>query len=147
MRFTRFLRFERVLMTARKESAFLRKQSRERSQYPLLAEQIAVQQRSVAEEEERRNKTVNSAETRLRAFHARVWREGRALYFAATAEQRERLQTHWRKWTGPTTSIYFKVMIEELVGITALRLAEIAARDRKIRDKVCREVTAQEALF
>ncbi|QET04036.1 hypothetical protein FOB72_17955 (plasmid) [Cupriavidus pauculus] len=133
MRFTRF-RFERyapIQRNARRESAFARKQTRERERYPLFTDHVAADQHSADDEFARRQRQSDRFEATQRAFHARVWRESRTRFFSLPEPVKQQIRDKWRLWTGPTTALYFSFMVDELSGDQARRVAEAAARQRE----------------
>ncbi|TWG87880.1 hypothetical protein L602_001500000130 [Cupriavidus gilardii J11] len=138
MRFTRFERYTPIDFNVRRQSAFARKQQRERDRYPLFSEHIQSEQHSADEEMARRRRQADRFEAGQRAFRARVWREARARFFSLPEADKDQIRSQWSTWTGPTTALYFSFMVDELSGDQARRVnAGNAARDeirRKISD-------------
>ncbi|CAG9186041.1 hypothetical protein [Cupriavidus pampae] len=130
MRFTRFERYEPIQRSRRRESAFARKQTRERERYPLFPDQVAGEQHGADEEFARRQRQSDRFEATQRAFHARVWREARTRFFSLPEALKQEVRSKWRAWTGPTTANYFSYMVDELSGDQARRVAEAAGRQR-----------------
>lgn len=130
MRFQRFERYEPVVMTTRRQSAFCRKQEKERAKYPLFSDEIAAQQVGLEGEQQRRQVRRDSSEAQMRAFHARVWREARALYFRQPQELRAKIRHAWIVWTGPCTATYFSSLVDVMSGEQARRLVRIEVEQR-----------------
>lgn len=116
MKFFRRPRHQTVTLTQRKAAAFARKQANERARYPLFADHVASEQHDIGTEMVRRQNAVDNAEEGMRAFHARVWRESRARYFALPDEVHAQVRAQWNAWVGPRTSTYFAWMVDHLSG-------------------------------
>ncbi len=130
MKFARFQRYELVTMTARRQSAFARRQEKERARYPLFSDEIAAQQIDLTTEQERRQVRRDRFEVEMRAFHARVWREARALYFRQSSDVRAQIYQAWNVWTGPRTALYFSSLVDVRSGEQSRRLARIEVEQR-----------------
>lgn len=74
MLFQRYPTYEAYTFTDRKRNAYLRKLKKEQNKYPLFAEEIAAQQLSVEEEEQRRIRIADKTEMSWRQLHAKQWR-------------------------------------------------------------------------
>lgn len=133
MRFTRFLRYNPIDFTPRREAAFARKQARERARYPLFPEHIAESQRTVADEIALRQLRGDNLERTMRALEAKHWRKGRSMYFAQPEAVRARIQEEWRAWRGPTTAGYFIYVVEKHTGESERRSAAIRQREAALR--------------
>lgn len=144
MKFTRFERYEPVTITDRKRQAFLRKQERERARYPLFPDQI--EQRSLESEVERRKMSAQASETRMRDLWARVWREARRDYWAASEEQREAIRIKWEGWRGGRDPKYFRYVVDVCTGVMEERARQMRERDRELRDRIWASVDAQQAM-
>jgi len=149
MKFQRVERYERFAWTKRKQTMALSRPERHaeklRRKLPLLADQIEAEAEVIdldAEERIRQERQDNS-EKRMRAFYARVWREARADYFAATNAQREAMRAHWAAWTGPATCLMFRYVVDEHNGTTEARMRRMRERDAAIRADVLRGLIAQ----
>ena len=130
MKFQRFERYEAVVMTPRRQSAFGRKQEKERARYPLFSDEIAAQQIDLGGEAQRRQVQRDRFEVEMRAFHARVWRESRALYFRQSSDVRAQICHAWNVWTGPRTALYFSSLVDVKSGEQSRRLARIEVEQR-----------------
>jgi hypothetical protein len=95
MRYTRYERHRPIDFTARRQSAFARKQARERQRYPLFSDHVAAEQRSADEEVIHRVRRADSFESRMRAFHAKTWRKSRALFFRQPDAIRAEIRAKW----------------------------------------------------
>lgn len=144
MKFTRFERYEPITITKRKQQAFLRKQERERARYPLFPDQI--EQRSLESEAERRKKSAQASETRMRDLRAKVWREARRDYWAATEEQREAIRIKWEGWRGGRDPNYFRYVVDVCTGVMEERARRMRERDRELRARIWASVDAQQAM-
>lgn len=67
MKFQRFERYEPVVMTPRRQSAFGRKQEKERARYPLFPDQIAAQQIDLGVSHASRSSSAHTLRPRERA--------------------------------------------------------------------------------
>ena len=130
MKFKRMEPYEPVTMTSRRQSAFGRKQANERARYPLFADEIAAQQIDLSTEQKLRQVRRDRFEAEMRAFHARVWRESRALYFRQPSDVRAQISQAWNMWTGPRTALYFSSLVDVRSGEQARRLARIEVEMR-----------------
>lgn len=139
MKFTRFERFDPITLTLRKIAAFERKQAKEAAKYPLFSDEIKARQRSLEEEEQRRNKASDSTEQNYRAFHARVWKKARKSYFEANPDQQAAIRKMWSSWTGPLTCTYYIYVVDFCTGVLAYRQAASEQRDREVRRRICAE--------
>ncbi|MFJ4291272.1 hypothetical protein ACIP1U_16035 [Cupriavidus sp. NPDC089707] len=146
MRFTRLGRHDPIDFNARRVAAFARKQQRERDRYPLFAEHVAAEQHCADVELARRQRRSDRLETTMRALHARVWREKRAVYFSLTAEQRAEVRAKWVAWTGPTTAPYFAYIVDNVSGEAAQRAEASRAHALAIRRRVLATLPEQTAL-
>ncbi len=144
MKFARFERYEPVTITERKRLAFLRKQERERARYPLFPDQI--EQRSLESEVDRRKKSAQASETRMRDLRAKFWREARREYWAATEAQREAIRVMWDGWRGGREPTYFRYVVDVCTGVMEERVRQIRERDRELRAKIWASVDAQQAM-
>lgn len=144
MKFTRFERYEPVTMTERKRLAFLRKQEREKSRYPLFPDQIEV--KSLDGEMERRQQSLRASETRMRELRARIWREARRDYWAATPEQRDAIRVKWEGWRGGREPNYFRYVVDVCIGVMEERARQMRERDRELRARIWASVDAQQAM-
>lgn len=81
--------------TARKRSAVLRKQAKERAALPLFAEQIEAQQPGVDAVMQARGKAWEATEDRDRAGRAATWRQGRAQLARYPDRIRHKLRIAW----------------------------------------------------
>lgn len=133
MQFSRQERFEKLSLSDRKIAAFPRKQQRERERYPLFPQHVAAEQHGLDDEISRRSKADTKTEERLRAFHNRVWRDSRKIYFEVNPELRAKIAEAWRVWTGPRTSTYFSSMVDVMSGNQAARLAVYRGADKMRR--------------
>lgn len=136
MKFTRFERFEPITLTQRKIAAFERKQAREAAKYPLFSDEFKETQRSLEDEERRRNKASDATEQNYRAFHARVWKKARRSYFSANPEQQDVIRKMWNTWTGPMTCTYYIYIVDLCTGALAARQAASEQRDREVRRRI-----------
>ena len=132
MKFKRMERYEPVTMTPRRQSAFARKQANERARYPLFSDEISAQQIDLTAEHKRRQVCLDRFEAEMRAFHARVWKTARSLYFGQSAEIRAQIRSAWDVRTGPQTSTYFSYIVDTLSGEQARRLARVEAEQRPL---------------
>lgn len=138
MRFTRYERLEPFAWTGRKlamaQSKAARQNKKLKRRYPLIASVLPVAaQFDFDEESNRRQLAAASFTANRRAFHARVWRESRGDYFRASETQRADIRSAWAAWTGPTTSTYFRYVVDLCTGVVALRSEAAKARERDIR--------------
>lgn len=131
MRFKPTPRSEQYQFTDRKRQAFARKQRIEQERFPLLAEQIAQDQHSIEEEQWFRSERMHANETRMRAFHAGVWRRVRAMYFALPPADRAIIRQRWMAWSGPADPSALSYLIRlhtgEYHAIGMAQRAEVAA--------------------
>lgn len=134
MKFQRFERYEPVTITERKRQAFLRKQERERARYPLFPDQI--EQRSLESEVERRKKSAQSSEMRMRDLRAKLWRDARREYWAATKAQREAIRIMWDGWRGSREATYFRYVVDVITGAMEERARRMREQDRELRARV-----------
>lgn len=132
MMFQRFERYEPVTMTPRRQSAFVRKQEKERARYPLFSGEIAAQQIDIETEADRRQRHRDSFEVSQRAFYARVWRDARRLYFGLSDDLRAQVGQAWKCWTGPRTATYFSSMVDTMSGEQERRVARIEQEMRPL---------------
>ncbi len=110
------MRFKRMFIyefqdTYRKRLAFLRKQQRELSNYPLLADQIAEKQLDVDTEMAERREFFNKQHAQGRRRRAQEWREGRAKLAQYPADVRGQLLAYWRRCSLPADPEYFQTML------------------------------------
>ena len=138
MRFTRYERLEPFTWTGKKlamaRSKAARQSKKLKNRYPLIAEVLPVAAEFDFDEESiRRHRAAASFAANRRAFHARVWRESRGDYFRASETQRADIRSAWASWTGPTTSTYFRYVVDLCTGVVALRSEAAKARERDTR--------------
>lgn len=145
MRFKRMERYGPRALTDRQKGTYARKLVREQARYPLFADHVAAEQRSLDEETLRRDAARVASEQSQRAFYSRVWRESRALYFAQPAEVRTLITAKWRAWTGPCTATYFAWMVDVESGQQARRLARIEQEEAPRRERLRRQLDAMHA--
>lgn len=151
MRHTPYTRYERFEWTPRKLSAAanrpLRQAQQLRQSMPLLAA-VLPQPAPFDAHQERINRQahITSFEGTMRALHARVWKESRSDYFAATDAQREAIRTGWRQWRGPTTSLYFRYMVDLHIGVMQARSESYAVAQQAVRSARQRQRACQLAL-
>ncbi len=110
------MRFKRMFIyefqdTYRKRLAFLRKQQRELSNYPLLADQIAEKQLDVDTEMAERREFFHKQRAQGRRRRAQEWREGRAKLAQYPADVRGQLLAYWRRCSLPADPEYFLTML------------------------------------
>ena len=110
------MRFKRMFIyefqdTYRKRLAFLRKQQRELSNYPLLADQIAEKQLDVDTEMAERREYFNKQHAQGRRRRAQEWREGRAKLAQYPTDVRGQLLAYWRRCSLPADPEYFQTML------------------------------------
>lgn len=152
MKFQRVERYERYLWTKRKQAMVLSRPEREakklREALPLLADQIEVQHRVIDldAEERMRQERQDSSEKRMRAFYARVWREARADYFAASQDQRDAMRAHWAGWRGPATCLMFRYVVDVHTGALEARTKKMREREAAVREEVRAGMRAQATL-
>jgi hypothetical protein len=111
------------------------------SDYPLIAEVLETPPPfDLARETEQRCHRRLQSEQRMRALHARVWRESRRDYFGATEEQRELIRSAWNDWTGPTTSLYFRYVVDLHTGVMEARSERfrVAEQQRRLQARATR---------
>ena len=129
MKFERYTRYQPITMTQRKVAAFARKQQNERARYPLFADHVASEQRTLENEMEKRSHAWESIETSMRARRAATWRNSRARYFSLPTDIQEEIRIKWNSWVGPRSPTYFAWMVDSLSGDQARRVAQ-AERER-----------------
>lgn len=101
MLFQRYPTYEAYTFTDRKRNAYLRKLKKEQNKYPLFAEEIAAQQLSVEEEEQRRIRIADKTEMGWRQLHAKQWRDVRVNYYSLCPIAKAEVKSRWIAWTGP----------------------------------------------
>lgn len=143
MRFERQQRYGPRPLTDRMRAAYLRKLAKEQERYPLFADHVAAEQRSLDDEAKRREDGAAQSELDRRQFLAGVWRRARALYFAQPEEIRSRIRDKWRTWAGPGTASYFASMVDVQSGEQARRLARIEQEFAPTRERIWRQVLAE----
>lgn len=148
MKFTRHERPQRFQWTNRKLSAAQSKARRQaekvKVRYPLLAEVLPLPTAlDIDDESVRRQNAIDEFTFTLRAFHARVWRESRRDYFAGTIEQRASIRNAWTSWRGPTTSLYFRYIVDVHTGVMAARGKTFKDRERFSRSVITKLRAAQ----
>lgn len=134
MRFQRVERYEPFAWTKRKQAMALSRPARDaeklRRALPLLADQIqVVGVVDLDAEEQARQAHLIRSENRMRDLYARVWRNARRNYFAATEEQREAIRQQWAAWSGPVTCMYFTYVVDVNTGA-------FEERSRKCRENM-----------
>jgi hypothetical protein len=110
------MRFKRMFIyefqdTYRKRLAFLRKQQRELSNYPLLADQIAEKQLDVDTEMAERREFFNKQHAQGRRRRAQEWRKGRAKLVHYPTDVRRQLLAYWKRCSLPADPEYFRTML------------------------------------
>ena len=110
------MRFKRMFIyefqdTYRKRLAFLRKQQRELSNYPLLADQIAEKQRDVDTEMAERREFFHKQRAQGRRRRAQEWRKGRTKLALYPSDVRGQLLAYWRRCSLPADPEYFQTML------------------------------------
>ncbi|MBP8275585.1 MAG: hypothetical protein KAX55_01655 [Propionivibrio sp.] len=110
------MRFKRMFIyefqdTYRKRLAFLRKQQRELSNYPLLADQIAEEQQDVDTEMAERREFFNKQHAQGRIQRALHWRKGRAKLAQYPASVRRQLLAYWKRCSLPADPEYFLTLL------------------------------------
>jgi hypothetical protein len=143
MRFERQQRYAPRPLTDRQRAAYTRKLAKEQARYPLFADHVAAEQRSLADEAKRRERHFAQSEFDRRQFLAGVWRRARAAYFAQPEEIRMRIRQKWRTWAGPCTATYFASMVDVESGEQARRLARVEAEFAPVRERIWRQVCAE----
>ena len=136
MLFERYARYETFTMTDRKIAAFLRKQERERSRYPLFPQHIEAEQHSLDEEIVKRVRINMNSVQGSRTFRAQAWRRLRAAYFAQPLEVRERIKAEWAAWVGSRSPTYFGWMVDVHSGEQARRVAAANEQTAAIRARI-----------
>jgi len=126
MRFQRLARPAPVEWTARKAAAAAARPARQAAKdaraYPLLADQLAPPPPvDLAVERAHRDASAVALMRELRASAARVWREARRDYFAATPAQRAAIAEAWRAWRGPAAALYFRYVVDLHTGVQSAR--------------------------
>ncbi|WP_306552820.1 hypothetical protein [Acidovorax sp.] len=152
MRFSRQARAELFEWTQRKLTLATKRPARQAqklaSDYPLIAEVLDTPPSfDLARETEQRCRRRLQSEQRMRALHARVWRESRRDYFGATEEQRALIRAAWRDWTGPTTSLYFRYVVDLHTGVIEARSERCRSEERLRRLKIWEARSAQQEIL
>jgi hypothetical protein len=135
MKFERYARYQPITITQRKIAAFARKQQNERARYPLFADHVASEQRTIETEMTRRSGAWESIEVSMRAHHAKTWRTSRARYFSLPEAIQQQIRVKWNSWVGPRTPSYFAWVVDSLSGDQAKRVERC---DRERRDIIAR---------
>jgi len=151
MKFKRQERYERFEWTARKlklaSGRPVRQAKTQTERYPLLADQLpAPAEFNQDAETQRRNEARATAEARMRAHCARVWRESRSDFFKATPAQQDAIRAGWNAWRGPLTAHYFRYMVDEHTGVMEARSKAFKARERESLQRILSARTAQATL-
>lgn len=138
MRFTRYPRVEPFEWTKRKLTLAANRPDREAvkmaNTYPLIAALLEPPKPFDLEcETERRRLALQRSDQRMRTFHARVWRESRRDFFLASDAQRTMIRSAWREWRGPTTSTYFRYLVDLHTGIMEARSERFRAAEKQRR--------------
>lgn len=94
-----------------------------------------------------RQSTRIQAERRTRDFTARVWRESRRDYFAATEQQREKIRDAWNQWRGPATVLYFRYLVDLHTGVMEERSRRAREDAKALRHKLFANMPVQESLL
>lgn len=136
MKFQRYERFEPLVMTTRKISAFSRKQANEQARYPLFSDHVASEQKDIETEIAGRVRRMDSFELTMRAGHSRTWRQSRARFFSLDEQTKAGVRQAWKDWTGPRTSSYFASLVDVLSGDQARRLAKCRQAEREYMAKL-----------
>jgi hypothetical protein len=131
MKFDRYGRFESLVMTNRKVSAFARKQAKELARYPLFSDHVANEQPDIDTEIAGRIRYISRVEATMRSHLARTWRKSRARYFSLNEETKQKIREKWGTWTGPRTASYFASMVDVMSGDQASRLERCAQVQRE----------------
>lgn len=139
MKFTRTERYGKVTLSQRKITMMLSKPLRESKRLaeklPLFADQLpAPQAVDVTAETMARQTHLHACEERMRALNARVWRESRRDFFAATSTERAEIRRAWANWTGPTTCLYFRYIVDLHTGVMQQRAETLRAQKQEIQD-------------
>lgn len=100
--------------TARKRSAFLRKQRLEREALPLFADEIGARQHSVDDEMIRRAEAWDRWERRSRAQRAAAWRAARKRLFACDGTRRALIRRIWRNCPYPADPASFADFLHQI---------------------------------
>lgn len=138
MRFSRYPRVEVFEWTKRKLTLAERRPQRQAmklaSNYPLIASVLEPPQAFDLEREtESRRLAYQRSEQRMRAFHARIWRESRKNFFLASDAQRALIRSAWLEWRGPTTSTYFRYLVDLHTGVMKARSERFRAAEKQRR--------------
>jgi hypothetical protein len=145
MLFKRYPRYEELTMSDRKIAAFIRKQAKERNRYPLFLEHVEREQHSLNAERLKRIQVDITITQQQRDYRARSWRKARANFFALPETVKEIIRADWLVWVGPRDPSYFAWMIDVHSGEQARRRAIAAQENRKLRERIARELDAQES--
>lgn len=151
MRFTRYARYEDFDWTPRKlamaRSKPQRLQKKVEEQFPLLAALLPPPP-SFDEEGEltRRRERNRKTEIDQRARLARLWRDCRRDFFAATEEQKELIRKAWAEWRGPTTASYLRYVVDLHTGVHEARSVLFRQREERSRIELLKRLRAQATL-
>lgn len=142
MRFTRFGKAPRFAWTPRKLAAAngrgARTLKRDQERYPLLADQMeAPPPLNTDLEAKRRDTRMRASEQCLRTFHAGVWRESRRDAQLGTPAQRANIRAAWLAWTGPTTSLYYRYIVDLHTGVMEHRAATMRGKEKRLNGLTC----------
>ena len=148
MRFTPYSRPSQFTWTARKLAAAQSKPDRQAlqqdRQYPLLVGLLPNPAPfDIQVETERRRLTDMQQAATMRDFHAGVWKAARRDFFAASSEQQNAIRSAWCDWTGPSTSTYFRYVVDLHTGIMEARSIAFRTRERDQRAGMIAAMRAQ----
>jgi hypothetical protein len=151
MRFTRYGRSERFEWTGRKlaiaKSRGGRQQTKDAQHYPLFAGELQPPPAfDATAEAQRRDDMTTKSEAAMRAFHAGVWRESRRDARAASTCEQDAIRAAWQTWTGPTTSTYYRYIVDLHTGVMGQRDKTMKAQATAIRSEFTRARNAQQQL-
>lgn len=149
MNFLRYGRHEDFCWTAKKLAKASTKPARQlkkmHQNYPLIADVLPTPAAFSADEEAQRRQQSNQGfELGLRTFHARVWREARRDFFAASFIQREAIRRGWSTWAGPRTSLYFRYVVDLHTGVIQARSSVFIADQVRLIHQVRQQRIAQD---
>lgn len=151
MRFKRAERYDSFEWTRRKIAFASSRQTREaqrlKTNYPLIADQIELKTKAFDADAEKaqRNARLQRIEANDRSFQARVWRESRRDFFAATDEQKHAIRQAWLDWRGPLTPLYYRYVVDLHTGVDEMRLQKLKSNMAALR-QLARQVPQTAAL-
>jgi len=114
MRFNRWSKPVPLNLSDRQRENIGKRQQRQQQAFPLLAELIAEQQPTIAEEIAHREQAWAAWQQSWRKTRSDMWRNARRQFYALPAEQRQRLRTYWNSCRYPGNPEYLLGILHDI---------------------------------